>query len=284
MDREPDLHRRARALKRAAFALAVLAAHLIPAAVAQAATPLSVPELRQAYATLVEQRLSVPDPEASRYGRLMEIALREHGAGPEPQFVLLVDRAPSVQAMFVYLRLSDREARLIGASPVSIGRPGAYEHFATPAGVFEHTLRDPDFRAEGTKNAQGVRGYGKAGMRVFDFGWIVAPRGWGDGGAGTMRLQVHATDPDLLEGRLGTACSKGCIRIPSGANVFLDRHGVLDADYERALREGHPVWQLRSDRLATPWSGRYLVVVDSGTLERPVWAAFRSRARPLRPR
>ena len=262
----------------------MLGAHLLLATVGHAATPLSVAELRQAYATLVEQRLSVPDPEAWRYGRMMETALREYGAGPEPQFVLLVDRAPSVQAMFVYLRLSDREARLVGASPVSTGRPGAYEHFATPPGVFEHTLCDPDFRAEGTKNAQGVRGYGKAGMRVFDFGWVVTPRGWGDGRPGAMRLQVHATDPDLLEGRLGTACSKGCIRIPSGANVFLDRHGVLDANYEQALREGHAVWQLRSDRLATPWSGRYLVVVDSATPERPVWAAFRTRVRSLRPR
>jgi hypothetical protein len=102
-------------------------------------------------------------------------------------------------------------------------------------------------------------------------GWVTTPRGWGDRHPSQMRLQMHATDPDALEPRLGTACSKGCIRIPAEANVFLDRLGILDADYERALAEGRSVWQLRSDRTPTPWSGRYLVVVESARPERPFW-------------
>ena len=107
---------------------------------------------------------------------------------------------------------------------------------AITLGVFAHSLDNPDFRAEGTLNSNGIRGYGAKGMRVFDFGWQRVPKGWGDGAVSEMRLQMHATDPDLLERRLGSAQSKGCIRIPATLNRFLDRHGVLDADYERAAR------------------------------------------------
>jgi len=48
--------------------------------------------------------------------------------------------------------------RLVGAAPVSTGLPGRFEHFTTPLGVFEHSLANPDFRAEGTKNQFGIRG------------------------------------------------------------------------------------------------------------------------------
>ena len=75
-----------------------------------------------------------------------------------------------------------------------------------------------------------------------------------------MRLQMHATDPDLLERRLGSVQSKGCIRIPASLNRVIDRYGVLDADYERAQRT--PV----------PFPGRYLMVVDSEREDRPQWS------------
>ena len=52
-------------------------------------------------------------------------------------------------------------------------------------------------RAEGTRNALGIRGYGERGMRVYDFGWVMGDRGWGTGGRSAMRLQMHATDPSL---------------------------------------------------------------------------------------
>jgi hypothetical protein len=39
--------------------------------------------------------------------------------------------------------------------------------------VFEHTLDNPDFRAEGTVNEFGIRGYGTKGMRIFDFGCMI---------------------------------------------------------------------------------------------------------------
>jgi hypothetical protein len=161
----------------------------------------------------------------------------------------------------------------VGGSPVSTGRPGAYEHFPTPLGVFPHSIDHLDFRAEGTRNEFGIRGYGVKGARVFDFGWVVGERTWGRGGLSPMRLQMHATDPDLLEPRLGAAASSGCIRISASFNQFVDKYGVLDADYEAAMERGVPFWMLRKDRTPTPWSGRYLVVVESERTRRPVWAA-----------
>ena len=115
-----------------------------------------------------------------------------------------------------------------------------------------------------------IRGYGAKGMRVFDFGWVVAARGWAPGEQ-AMRLQMHATDPDRLEPRLGRRESKGCIRIPATLNRLIDHHGLLDADYE-AAPPGRPLWVLKPDRDPTPWSGRWLVVVDSGRSARPDWA------------
>jgi len=221
----------------------------------------------------VDRRLAVPEDEQRQYGNRLRHALALHGALPlPPQYVLLVDRDARVQAALLYWIDGDNQPHFVGASPVSTGRPSGYEHFDTPTGVFEHTLRDPDFRAEGTRNEFGVCGYGDAGRRVFDFGWAEAWQGWGTRGFGTMRLQVHATDRELLEPRLGQRESKGCVRIPAALNEFIDRHGLLDADYERALARGERLWQLRADRTPTPWSGRYLVVIDTARAARPAWS------------
>jgi hypothetical protein len=70
---------------------------------------------------------------------------------------------------------------------------------------------------------------------------------------------------------LGRANSKGCIRIPASLNQFIDHYGLLDADYERALLEGESFWMLSPDRSPTPWSGRYLIIVDSMRETRPTW-------------
>ena len=111
---------------------------------------------------------------------------------------------------------------------------------------------------------------GKTG--TFDFGWQVAERGWGEGGTSKMRLQMHATDPRVLEHRLGRVASEGCIRIPATLNVFLDGHGVLDADYEQALAEGQVLWLLKPGRQIFPWPGRYLVIIDTQAVDRPPWS------------
>lgn len=249
-------------------------------AAAPASTPLPVGNLAAHFAREVPRRLTVPAEAQARYLALLQQALSGAGlADLPPQHLLLVDRSPQVQMLAVLLRAPDAAGAVawhwIGATPVSTGRVGRFDHFRTPLGVFAHTLANPDFRAEGTFNDNGIRGYGVKGMRVFDFGWAQAERGWGGGGLGQMRLQMHATDPDTLEPRLGHVDSKGCVRIPAALNQWLDHHAVLDADYLQAMASGHPgkaAWVLRPEREPLPWPGRWLVIVDSATAARPAWA------------
>jgi len=55
-------------------------------------------------------------------------------------------------------------------------------------------------------------------------------------------------------------------------NVFLDVHGVLDADYEAAVANGEKLWILQAHRMTIPWPGRKMVIVDSQAAERPAWS------------
>lgn len=224
----------------------------------------------------VDIRLDPPPEVQARYAQLLEASLKNTWTSiNESQYVLLVDRSPNVQAIFLYWIDSlvlPAHFNFIGASPVSTGRPGKFDYFITPLGVFAHTLENRDFRAEGTKNTFGIRGYGRKGTRVFDFGWVQGTRGWGDDGMGQMRLLLHATDPDYLEHHLGMAMSKGCVRIPATLNKFIDQYGLIDEDYEQAMKQGTKLWVLRPDRTPTPWSGRYLVIIDSGEANRPLWS------------
>ena len=131
----------------------------------------------------------------------------------------------------------------------------------------------------------GIQVYGAKGLRVFNFGWQQVAKGWGDGTVSQIRLQMHATDPDLMERRLGSAQSTGGVHIPASLNRLLDHHGVLDADYVQALREGRTIDVLLGDRDQVRYPGRYLVVVDSGRTERPDWspAPFLPHRRPTNP-
>lgn len=226
----------------------------------------------------VEPRLRLPPEEVVAYAVRLQQALDAAQVRlASPQFIVLIDRSPNVQAALLYWGSAEHGWGLVGATPVSTGLPGRYEHFTTPLGVFDHSMANPDFRAEGTKNKLGFRGYGRKGMRIYDFGWVDAPRGWGKGEMGVMRLQMHATDPDLAAQRLGTAQSEGCVRIPASLNDFIDRNALLDEDYLRELDRGAHLWVLRSDRTPTSWSGRYLVVIDSNRVERPAWSPLPSR-------
>jgi len=74
---------------------------------------------------------------------------------------------------------------------------------------------------------------------------------------------MHATDPDVLERRLGQADSKGCVRIPADFNRLIDHYGLLDADYNDALHDGRHLWVLAADREPVATPGRYLVVIDT---------------------
>ncbi|HTT13530.1 MAG TPA: murein L,D-transpeptidase [Burkholderiaceae bacterium] len=230
-------------------------------------------DLAPAFAREVTPRLQIPADQQRAYAAEMEDELKDAGLLPLPdQYLVVVDRDPNVQAAMLFWRASTGAVIFIGAAPASTGGHGGFEHFVTPSGVFDHSLENPDFRAEGTTNELGVRGYGAKGMRVYDFGWVEAQRTWGKAGESPMRLQMHSTDPVLLEPRLGTAQSKGCIRIPASLNDFFDRYGILDAAYEQALAQGRKFWVLDPDRTPTRWSGRYLVVVDSMTPTRPPWS------------
>ena len=186
-----------------------------------------------------------------------------------PQLVVVVDRNPRVQQLVIVLAAPAAEDwRVIGGTRVSTGSTGRFDHYITPRGVFHVTPAILGFRAEGTLNENGIRGLGAKGMRVWDFGWQVAAKGWNAGPGKPdripIRLMLHATDPDKLEQRIGQPASQGCIRIPAAMNRFLDRHGVLDVEYERAaVTEIRFRALLSHDRDPSPLAGNTLVVVDS---------------------
>jgi len=201
-----------------------------------------------------------------RWAALAQAEIKANGhAIRRPQLVVVVDRNPAVQEMRILVAQPSGGWQSLGGSKVSTGQEGRNGYFITPTGVFLHTDEILDWRAEGTFNANGIRGLGLQGMRVWDFGWQTAERGWeAEGQESTIRLLVHATDPDYLEQRLGRPASKGCIRVPGPMNVFLDRNGILDFDYEAAA-QSDPRYNavLRPDRTPTPLAGNMLVIVDS---------------------
>ncbi|WP_322084279.1 hypothetical protein [Burkholderia sp. BCC1972] len=236
-------------------------------------------DMRKRFMQEVTRRLNVPASEQRAYGERLQRALVDADLGDlAGEYVAMVDRTPNVQALFIYFRATPANAwMMIGASPVGTGLPGKYDHFLTPLGVFHHSPDNMDFRAEGTTNENGIRGYGHRDMRIYDFGWVDGERGWGKGGVSPMRFQMHATDPDRLEALLGIRHSKGCVRIPASLNTFFDRHGLLDDDYQARVEAGKSLWVLRRDRDITPIAGRYLVVIDSACKARPAWAPMPGR-------
>ncbi len=270
-------------LIRGIAALAAIGALALCPQALRAAAPSSPQSLARVYEAAEPRRLDVPPEEVRRYGQLAQAELGRSAVSlAQPQYVLLVDRSQSVQATLLMWWAGPGQWSLIGASPVSTGLPGSFDHFETPVGVFEHSPRNPDFRAEGTFNSNGIRGYGVKGMRVFDLGWQPAAKGWGDGKVMDMRLQLHATDPDALEPRLGTAQSKGCIRITAALNQLLDRYGVIDAAYDEPAAAAH-AWVLPRNREPVDGAGRYVIVVDSERTERPEWSPAPQRPRVRRP-
>lgn len=192
-----------------------------------------------------------------------------NGFAPDrPQLVAVVDRSPSAQGLAVLMAMPGGEWKVIGATRVSTGSTGRYDHYVTPRGVFHITGAILGYRAEGTVNGHGIRGLGGKGMRVWDFGWQRARKGWaeevGKPDSTLIRLEMHATDPDKLEQRIGHPASQGCIRIPTAMNRFLDLHGVLDAEYERAAATDIKFRSLLlPSRIPSPLAGNTLIVADS---------------------
>ena len=229
-------------------------------------------ELRDIYTQTVDRKLDLPENEQRYYAELLLYQLQQAQFNNLPaQYMLMVDRSPKVQAALLFWLADDGHVELIGASPASTGKKRGYEYFETPLGIFDHNTSNLDFRAEGTKNKLGLKGYGEKGMRVYDFGWVRARKTWLPE-LGEMRLQLHSTDLLRLEHKLGSVQSKGCIRIPATLNKLLDHYGVLDAEYERAISNRNVLWLLDPAREPTPWSGRYMIIVDSRRTTRPDWS------------
>lgn len=183
----------------------------------------------------------------------------------QPRLVIIIDRNPAAQDLVLALANPHGNWEVVGTTKVSTGQRGRFDHYITPTGVFLHTDAILGYRAEGTVNENGIRGLGIRGMRVWDFGWHNATKGWrNDGERGDIRLLMHATDPAGLEQRIGRPASQGCVRVPTALNKFLDRHGVLDADYERvAQTDARYRRLLRPDRTPSPFAGNAMIVVDS---------------------
>jgi hypothetical protein len=232
---------------------------------------LEVEVLRLREALAREVRNTVPrDPAAE--ARWIDLAKAEvEAAGmaiDRPQLLVVVDRNPRVQQLMILVAVPAGEWKVIGGSRVSTGQRGRFDHYVTPRGAFHITDAILGYRAEGTLNENGIRGLGAKGMRVWDFGWQVAMKGWtevaGKPDRTPIRLMLHATDPDKLEQRIGRPASQGCIRVTTTMNRFLDRHGVLDAEYERAaVNDIRFRALLLPGREPSPLAGNTLVVVDS---------------------
>ena len=152
---------------------------IAPPTVSRADTaPAPIP-LASEFEQAVAPQLRPPPDVVASYATRLRGALDSAGVRIDrPQFVVLVDRSPKVQAVMLLWGSAGTVWRLVGAALVSTGLPGRYEYFATPLGVFDHSVNNPDYRAEGTKNQFGIRGYGRKGTRVYDFGWARAAKGW----------------------------------------------------------------------------------------------------------
>jgi hypothetical protein len=182
------------------------------------------------------------------------------------QLLVAVDRNPHVQAIaLIVAQPSDGPWMVLGGTHVSTGEPNRRGYYITPTGVFVHTDSILDYRAQGTFNENHIRGLGLKGMRVWDFGWQWARKGWlANGESGQIRLLMHSTDPTYLAHRIGRPASEGCIRVPADMNIFIDRHGVLDVDYQQAAIDDIAFRAiLPRNAKPTPLAGDTLVVVDS---------------------
>ncbi|GBD57681.1 L,D-transpeptidase [Gluconobacter wancherniae] len=188
-----------------------------------------------------------------------------------PQLIMIVDRNENVQRMDYVLALPDAPWVSLGGSPVSTGNTGRKYYYITPTGVFQNSADRLGYRAEGTKNKNGIMGIGAKGSRVWDLGWQTATKGWlPKHETGQIRLEIHATDPHFLEWRLGHPASEGCIRIPATMNHFMDHYGLIDVLYEQAASYDTRFRALLpKDREPVKIAGDLIVVVDSGPQTEP---------------
>lgn len=237
----------------------------------------AVADLRQAMQREVPGLIEVSaDDETQWEGHVRALLAASGVTIDRPELIFSVDRNSAVQQARVLMVRPGGPWQLIGATTVSTGEEGVRGHWETPVGVFAHTAHILDYRARGTYNRQHLRGLGEKGMRVWDFGWQ-STADWREPGSSTrIRLEIHATDPATLAQRLGSPASKGCVHVSAALNGFLDRYGVLDADYEeRARIDGRYREVLRRDRTPSVLAGTLMAVFDSSPPALALWEAIK---------
>jgi hypothetical protein len=121
----------------------------------------------------VSRRLVVPAEEQQMYGDLLDKALTDRYM-PGAQYVVIVDRSPLVQAAMIYWMAPDRAFHFIGASPVSTGLPGKFEHFRTPLGCLSILRIIRIFVPRGRRMSLGCVGMGARGCGFMTSGGRVA--------------------------------------------------------------------------------------------------------------
>ena len=212
--------------------------------------------------TLLTDAPSLTRPALTAAHAMMQ---REHVAPDPLQVVLVVDRSPKVQRLWITVTMpGSKTLESLGSVHVSTGKPGRKEHFRTPVGVFINDTNILGYRAQGTYNENHIRGIGVRGMRVWDFGWQTTDDWRTPRALMAVRMEMHATDPSVLEPRLGRWDSEGCIRIPSRFNSFLDQSGLIDAKQREAAQQARRFAALLPKHTTpSPLAGQTLVVVDT---------------------
>jgi hypothetical protein len=208
-------------------------------------------ELMEQYARDVTPRLHVPADEVRLYAGIAELQLCEvERELLDPQYLLVIDRNPHVQASFLFWRLLPGAYELVGASPVSAGANRLDTVLAPQALLVQRGAKDAAAACASPRCARGR-------SRVYEFG---AMSGRPEQYAAAMRVQVQAV-PAGAEGRLGAPCPDGCILLPASLVAFLDEYGILDEDAPA-----------RTQRHLLPYRGRHLLLVDSERDDRPAWS------------
>jgi hypothetical protein len=205
-------------------------------------------ELAQRYRDHVDRRLVIPADQVGLYcGALEEDLIDHEDALRQPQYLLMVDSNPNVQAALLFWRLMPGHHQLIGASPVSTAGPVPPSRLNCAQGLYDQARVRPAAAV-----ARGSR-------RIYEF------ESRGDAGPARSHRQLQAR---AAQGRsaqsLGSALSDGCILLPASLIAFLDEYGVLDA----AAHAGNG----RANRAVLPFPGRYLLMLDSDRDDRPPWS------------
>jgi len=210
-------------------------------------------ELMEQYRRDVVPRLAMPADEVRLYGGIAELQLHNVGRGLlAPQYLLVIDSNPHVQAAMLFWRLLPGSYELVGASPVSTSALAANQ-LSAAQGLLEQGQAGKD-------HAACAHTCGRGRQRIYDFGWQRTKQGFPAPGAADLRVQVRGADR-RAERSLGTPCPEGCILLPASLISFLDEYGILD--------EGVPGLAYRH---VLPYRGRHLMLVDSEREERPEWS------------